>query len=156
MKKQFLFLFLIPLMALFSCNDDNDLAEVDITLEISGVSEANGEMYTVEGTTVAVEKLEVTSLTDKNATIQRVEYFIDGLPLPINLENFFTTSFSTEGFRIGKHSFGLTGVVLQVDKTLTNIKASLPLNIVESEEDLPDGASELGTATITVSTKQTN
>lgn len=154
MKKFLLFLLFVPLLALTGCNDDNDLAEVDITIELSGVCAVGDELYTVEGATVSVDKLEVISLTDQNATIQRVEYFVDGHPLPINPENIFTTSFSTEGFRIGKHSLGLTGVVLQVDKTLTNIQTVFPLNVVESEEDLPEGATELGTVSLTVSTKQ--
>ncbi|MDE6791626.1 MAG: hypothetical protein K2J48_00870 [Muribaculaceae bacterium] len=149
MRKILFILLFLPMLLLESCSKDDDLAQVEISLEISGVAKSGNNLYTIQGEDVSVDKIEVTSLTDQNAIIQRVVFSLDGFPLPINIENPFTTSFSTEDLRVGQHNLGMSGVVLQVDKTLTDVHVSVPIIIVESEADLPEDATEIGTVIVT-------
>lgn len=150
MKKLFYLLILFPLsLMMASCSDDDDLAQVDVSLDVTGVTEYNGDYYTVVGEEITLDNVKAVSLTSQPATIQRVAFFIDGVEVFGTIEDPFSASFSTEGFRIGTHVVTMTGIVLQVDKTMTQIGMRVPINVVESEEDLPEGAPEIGTVTIT-------
>ncbi|MDE5974969.1 MAG: hypothetical protein K2G69_00310 [Muribaculaceae bacterium] len=148
MKKLFYLLLFLPLVLLSSCSDDNDLAQVDLSMTLSGVTMVDNTLYTVAGEIVSVDNVEVKSLTSEPAIIQRVEYSLDGLYLRNDFANPLGVTFSTEGFKIGKHFIGMSGLVLQVDKTITNIAARVPLVVVENISDLPQGAPEIGTYTV--------
>ena len=150
MKRIIYFLCAIAIATLTSCSDDNDLAQVDVNIEISGITVVDNVLYTIEGENVTLENTTVNSLTAQPAIIQRVAYSLDYTLLLPEFGKPFTASFSTEGLRIGKHLLGMEGVILQVDKTLTPIRTQLPLIIVEKKEDLPENAPEIGTYTITI------
>lgn len=150
-KKLIYILFAVPLMMLSACSDDDDMAQVDLTFQLSGVTLVDDTFYTISGETVSVDGVVAKSLTSDPATIQRVQYTLDGFRLPIELDNPFGTEFSTTDFGLGTHRLGMSGVVLQEDKTITEVAVQMPLKIVESIEDLPEGAPQIGTYTKTIS-----
>lgn len=150
MKKLLYLLLLMPLPFLFSCSDDDDLAQVDMTLTLSGVSQSDNVFYTVAGENVTIENLTVKSLNGNAATVANVIFYFNGVPLIGNPGNPFTGTFSTEGLESGTYTFSMAGQVLEVDKTITDFTYSTPIVIVESEEDLPEGAQTLGTYSQTV------
>ena len=153
MKKLFYLLYLLPLAFFASCSNDDDLANVDLTLTLSGVTqiEENGAFYTVAGNDITVDGVSVKSLTGKDATIVNVRYFFQGVPLPFltNPDDPMLGTFSTEGIEAGNYTLSLTAQVLQVDKTITNVAANYRVVIVENAEDLPDNAPEIGTYHVT-------
>lgn len=155
MKKLFYLLFLLPLAMFVSCDNDDDLAEVDFNVTASGVTLADNSFYTVQGETVSVDQVSVKSLTDKSATVTGIRYFIDGVPVFGSIESPYSISFSTENFAAGTHSLSIEATVLQVDKSITNCAINLPLTIVAEESDLPAGAPAIGTFTKTITIKPT-
>lgn len=151
MKKLFYLLFLLPLAFFASCSDDDDLAQVDFSVTLSGVTQVNDNFYTVKGNTVSIDGVAVKSLTDKAATVTGVRYYLDGFPIFASIEEGnFSFSFSTENLEAGTHTLGITATVLQVDKSITSAALSLPIVVAETEETLPEGAPEIGTYTTTL------
>ena len=151
MKKLFYLLFLLPLAFFASCSDDDDLAQVDFSVTLSGVSQVDSKFYTVVGDTVSVDGVSVKSLTDKAATVTGVRYHLDGYPIWASIEEAkFNFSFTTKDMKPGTHTFTVTSTVLQVDKSITSAVVNIPLVVVEDEEKLPEGAPEIGTFTTTV------
>lgn len=151
MKKLFYLLLMLPLAFFASCNDDDDLAQVDFEVTLSGVTQVNDNFYTVQGNTVNIDGVSVKSLTDKAATVTGVRYFLDGFPIWASVEEGnFSFAFTTEGMEAGSHNLAITATVLQVDKTITSAALNIPIIIVEKTEDLPAGAPEIGTYSTTL------
>lgn len=149
MKKLFYLLFLLPLAFFSSCSNDDDLAEVDITTTLSGVTEIGETFYTVVGDTISIDSISVSSLTDKAAAVTGVRYFFDGYPIFGTIEAPFNFKINTEGVQEGTHTLAIAATVLQVDKSITSVALNYPVKIVLSEEDLPQDAPEIGTYSVT-------
>lgn len=147
--KKLLYLLLLPLMAFVaSCSDDDDnLPQVDFSITMSNVVESNGAFYAVKGDVVSVDQVSVKSLTDKNAAVTGVRYFLDGIPVFGSVENPFSGQIPTEALSVGTYTLNVTCTVLQVDKTIANAVLNYPLIIVASADDLPDGTT-VGTYTL--------
>lgn len=148
MKKIF-YLFLLPLALLMSCNDDKDFSPVDLTLTLSGVTVANGQFYTVAGENVTIENLEAKAQDGRNTGVNNVIFDLSGIPLIGTPGNPFSGTIPTENLQIGTYSLGLSGNLLQVESSLKYFAISYPLTIVENSEDLPEGAPEIGTYSLT-------
>lgn len=149
MKKLF-YLFLLPFAMLMSCNDDNDISPVDMTLTLSGVSVSNDTFYTVVGSDVTINNLTVKSIDGKNTDVVNVVYNLNGVPLIGTLGNPFEGTFSTENWLPGNYTLGISGNLLQVDASVQVFAVTFPLTIVESSEDLPADAQVLGTNSQTI------
>ena len=150
MKKLFYLLFLLPLTVLMSCKDDDkDFSPVDMTITLSGVTVDNGEFYTVAGEKVTIDRLDVKSIDGKNTGLANVVFDLNGAPIFNYPGSGNLGEFSTENFPAGKYSLGITGNLLQVDSSIKIFAISYPLTVVESAEDLPEGAPELGTYSFT-------
>ena len=150
MKKLLYFLFILPLAFFASCNSDDDLAQVDLTITLDGVTMLNGNFYTISGNDITIQDLTVEALNGKNAAITNVTFYFEGRPI---LGSGFYPSrgtFSTSGLTDGTYYLGLTGLALEVDKTVTTVSCSFPLTIVENKEDLPSEAPEIGSYSSTI------
>lgn len=155
MKKLFYLLFLLPLAFFTSCDDDDDIAQVDFNITLSGVTQVNDNFYTIAGNTVTIDRAYVTSQTDKAATLTGVRYFLNGIPIPatISEDGSFSISFDTTDMSAGTYTLGITATVLQVDKSINTAAFTVPLTVVAADTDLPSGAPEIGTYTYTLQTK---
>ncbi|WP_303744271.1 hypothetical protein, partial [uncultured Muribaculum sp.] len=60
MKKLFYLLFALPLL-LISCDDDNKLPDIQMNVEISGATKSDGVLYIVQGETLTIDKITVSS-----------------------------------------------------------------------------------------------
>lgn len=149
MKKLFYLLFLLPFALMASCSDDDDLAQVDMTVTMSNVTKVNNTFYAIKGTTVTIDGTTVTPSAGKQATIVGVNYFMNGLPMPLAFAAPYAIEFKAD-LPAGSYVLDVTGEVLQVDKSITNMLCKYPFTIVETEEDLPDGAPEIGTYSSTI------
>lgn len=167
---------MLPLAFFASCNNDDDLPEVDLTLTLSGVTKVNDTFYAVQGdkvsdgtevatsedetgsdtgeTTVSddmivFDSFTATSLTGKNASVANVVYYLNTIPVaPAFDEPYFRIS--TSNLEAGTYTINVTANVLQVDKSIANAAVNFPLVVVSSAEQLPDGAPAIGTQSITV------
>lgn len=134
----------MPFAFLASCNNDDDLPQVDLTLTLGQVTEVNDNFYTVLGNEISLEGLSVKALNGKNATVQNVMFYFNGFPLVGSFGNPFTGKIPTEGLKAGTYNLEFTGLLLEEDKSISNIACSFPIIIVEEEEDLPENAPEIG------------
>lgn len=145
MKKLFYSLFLLPLCLLMSCDDDKDFSPVDMTLTLSGVTQYQGAFYTVSGDDVTINSLTVKAQDGKESLAQNVIFYLNGAPLLGTPANPFLGTFSTAGLQPGIYSLDVAGDLLQVGSSLQIFAVSFPLVIVESQENLPSEAPEIGT-----------
>ena len=150
MKKFYYLLLLLPFSLLMSCNDDKDFTPVDMTLTLDGVTLSNETFYTVAGEDVTIENLDVKTLGNKNSAVTNVTFYFNGVPLIGTPGNPFMGTFSTTGIPAGKYVINITGNLLQVDSSIKIFSVDYPINIVNSEEDLPAGAPEIGSYSQTI------
>ncbi|MCH5227294.1 MAG: hypothetical protein J1F16_05695 [Muribaculaceae bacterium] len=149
--KKFYYLFLaLPFALLMSCNDDKNFSPVDMTLTLSGVTMVDNTFYTVADDIVTVNNLSVKAVDGKNTALNNIVFLLGNVPLPPTPGSTIISGFSTEDFPAGVYSLGITGTLLQVDSPVKTFAVSYPLVIVESQDDLPDGAPELGTYSVTI------
>lgn len=145
MKKLFYLFLLLPFSLLMSCSDDKDLSPVDMTLTLSGVSQSGNSFYTVAGENVTVDSFQVKSIDGKNTAVTNVVITLGNYPIfgdPAVIE--------TENLPAGEYNLAITGNLLQVDSSIKVFAINYPLTIVESAEDLPAGAQDLGTYSQTI------
>lgn len=148
MKKLLYLLMLLPLGLLVSCDND-DFAPFDMTVNMSGVTQANDTIYTVAGETVTFESLKINPVGGKETQVTNVIFRVNGDPLFTNpLQLAPPTYFSTQGMKPGIYSIGISGNLLQVDQSINVFAVTFPLVIESSQEDLPAGAPALGSSSI--------
>lgn len=149
--KKLLYLFLVlPFSLLISCNDDNDLAPVDLTLTLTGVTVSEDDFITVAGEEVSIEGISAKSIDGKNSGLSNIRFYLNGVPLIGTPGNPFMGTFSTEGFEPGTYYISLTGNLLQEGASIQIFTADYPIKIVENQEELPENAPEIGTYTQTI------
>ena len=151
MKKLIYLLFLLPLSFFNSCDKD-DLSPFDMTLTLGGVTQTDNTFYAVAGEDIAIESLSVDPVGGKNTALANVMFYVDGMPIWSNpWENVNGITFSTANLSVGPHTLGISGNLLQVDQSIQQFAATYKLVLVESEEDLPVGAPEVGSYSQTIS-----
>ena len=148
MKKLLYLLLLLPLGLLVSCDND-DFAPFDMTVNMSGVTQANDTIYTVAGENVTFESLKINPVGGKETQVTKVMFYVNGRPLFTNPWQLAApTYFSTQNMNPGIYSIGISGNLLQVDQSINVFSVEFPLVIVASQEDLPAGAPALGSSSI--------
>lgn len=154
MKKFLYLLLLLPLAFFASCDSDDNLPDVDVIISMDGVADVDGILYAVQDSTVSVTSVSVKSLTDKAATVSSVRYLIDGAPQFESIVSPFSMSILPGALQVGNHLLTAYMGILQVDKSVATGAFTYRLKVVESVDDLPDGA-KLGpwTDTTTVQPK---
>lgn len=150
MKKLF-YLLLVPLAFLMSCSDDNDVKEVNMTLTLSGVTQYDNTFYTVVGENIVIDSFTAKAENGKDAGFANVVYYLNGMPLDSGLGVPFDGVISTENLTPGTYTLSMAGKLLVVDSSVMNFAASYKIVVVESQEDLPANAPEIGTYSQTVS-----
>lgn len=149
MKKLAYLMLALPLALLNSCDKD-EITPFDMTLTLSGVSQVDNSFVAVAGDDVTIDALEVESLGNKTA-VANVLFYVDGVPLlgaPWDITQ--PSTFSTANLAPGNHTLNVTGTLLQVDQSLKSFAVNYPLQIVETQDDLPSGAPAIGTYSITL------
>lgn len=133
----------LPLMTVSfaSCSDDNDLPDVNISVDVDNATIVNGTIYVVQGDTLDITSVNVKNNdSNKAAAINNVKYFIDGY--------YFGTSFfapypayniTDVNTPVGKYQLGITCTVLAVDKSIASGVLSYPIVVVANAEEIPSG-----------------
>lgn len=151
--KKFLRLFAIFLLPatllLSSCSDENDLPQVNINVNLDGVTEEDGVLYVVQGEPFKVISLTVTSLNGNNSALTNVGYYWDGFLSAVTNISPFACEFDTAGLAPGNHSFQIKMTVLQVDKSVGISWVGYHVKVVEKAEDIPSGSTHTGSIVLT-------
>lgn len=150
MKKLFYLLLALPLALLASCSKE-EVAPFNMTLTMGNVTTSGTTFYAVQGEDVTIEGLEVQATGNSKTDVANVMFYLDGMPLLGIPGAPFNGTFSTANIPAGQHTIGVSGTLLQVDHSLKTIAVNYPFTIVESQDDLPSGADDLGTYGVTIS-----
>lgn len=153
--KKFLYLLLVMpfLCALSACDDDDNIPQVNLSIDYKGATLQDGVLYVVQG-----EPLEITALRaipdegTKAATISSATYYWDGIPAERIFASPFPVTVNTTDMEVGRHTLGVYANVLQVDKSIGFAAADFPVVIVASSDELPGDA---GGGTINPDTRMT-
>lgn len=131
----------LPMMAISmaSCNNENDLPDVTITLDVTQGTVVGDTIYVAQGDTIDIAKVVVTNKEEgKDAAIANVTYYWDGYYYAPAVFAPYKMIFPTsENTPVGKHSIDLTCNVLAVDKSLASAIVTFPVKVVASKEDIP-------------------
>ncbi|MCD8387597.1 MAG: hypothetical protein LUD17_12015 [Bacteroidales bacterium] len=142
MKKMFyLLIAALPIMAIAfaSCSNDDDLPNVDISLDVSEGTVVDDTIYVVQGDSLVISGITVTNNEEgKAATVTNVNYYWDGYFMGPSIFSPFGFAISTENVSVGIHTIGVTCTVLAVDKSIATAALSFPVRVVESTTDLPE------------------
>lgn len=141
MKKLYYFLLLaLPVMMFASCDDDNSLPSVDVSIQIDGGVGVNNEIYVVQGDTLSVESINVVNKEHgKNAIITSATYSWDYAFVGVSVTPPYGAEFVTENMPIGEHLLQIECPVYAVDKSPAMMYMAYKVKVVESVDDIPAG-----------------
>lgn len=157
--KKFLYLLLLPLMALAvtSCdNDDKDLPNIKLSIEYSGATEADGDLFVEQGQTFNVDALIVTpNEGTKKATLGQTIYYLDGVPFYSTVVDPFAVEINTTGLDLGEHTLGVRTTVYQVDKEIGFALATFKFMVTQPTSG-DDNSSDEGSGILTPQVRVTD
>ncbi len=143
MKKLYYFLLLaLPMIMATSCDDDdNDLPDVDISLEISGGVNVDGTIYVVRGETLEITGITVTNRDpNKEAVITSATYYWDYREIGVSVTApYGGTIATTENTALGDHLLQIECPLFAVDKSPATAVMTYNVVVVESADDIPSG-----------------
>lgn len=143
-------LAVLPMMAFIfsSCTDDDDLPDVNISLQVEDGLVSDGVIYVVQGDTIDIAGIKVVNNdANKGAAVTNVNYYWDGYFYAPSVFYPFGMTFATsENTTLGNHSIDITCTVLAVDKSISTATLSFPVKVVASADDLP--AVEVGSRSL--------
>ena len=155
MKKKLFYMLaaLVPALAITSCDDSNDLPNVDFNVQIENGVVADNQIYVAQGDTLYVESVSVVNNEQgKAVTIPYVNYYLNnvfigqsiiqpyGIKIPIS-----------EKFPVGQYPLDLVAPVYAVDKTPAEALLSYTVNVVENKESIPENGGNIFTGTAQMS-----
>lgn len=141
MKKILTILFVLTAIPLVftACDDDNDLPDVDITVNFENAVRADdGRIYIVKGTPLSVTSIEVTNReAGKKAIATAAIYYLDGLRVGASVISPLAFSLSTDNLPAGTYDFNIEVEIIAVDKTPAFGVLGYKICIVENESEIP-------------------
>lgn len=141
MKRLFyLFICALPLLFVSSCDDDNDLPDVDFIVDIEGGVYTDGTIYVPAGETLKVTSIKVVNVDQgKNALISYADYYWDYLRIAQSVvPPFGVDIYISPDTRIGNHLLEIYTPVYAEDKSPAYAVLSYTVKVVESADDMPD------------------
>lgn len=143
MKRHFfpLLLLALPLLFLAACNDDDDLPDVDITVNFDGLYQADGQLYALRDAPFKITSVKATPAGDsKEAAIGSVRYYCNGAFEMTSVLSPFEATFDVADLPDGPNVLGLQMGVFQVDKSIAWASLEFKFNVVDDAASLPEGA----------------
>ena len=145
MKKYFYYLlFLLPLtfVAVACDDDDNDIPNVGIQATISGGVFEGDEIYVAQGDELVIDALTLINNTDKEGALGAVSYYWDHYLIGTNLTQPFELKLETADQPVGRHLLQAQMPIYVVDYPICWGYIQYYVNIVETQDDLPDSGGE--------------
>lgn len=143
MKKLFLMMLAVPFLMATSCDDDNDLPNVDVAVNFQDVTRVDDVIYVVQGEPLTVESITLEDHTKKGAVIGGAEFFWDYEHLLSTIVQPYKMTLDTEGILVGNHLFQIAISIYAVDYSPCEGYMAYKVKVVESADDIPsDGDTE--------------
>lgn len=141
MKKFFLFALVLSGLAFVatSCDDDDDLPNVDFSVSISGAENIDGTIYVVQGDTLSIDSLGVTNVgSNKPAAITGAEYYWDYAWIGTSaIQPYGFNIVTTPATRLGNHLLQIKTGVVAVDKAPGVAILAYNVNVVADSSEIP-------------------
>lgn len=140
MKRLFyLFICALPLMFVSSCDDDNDLPDVDFIIDITDGVYKDGNIYVVAGEDLTIKSIQVVNNEQgRNAIISYADYYWDYLRIAQSIVPPFGAEIQIgEDTPLGKHLLEIYAPVYAEDKTPSFAVLNYPVIVVESADEIP-------------------
>ena len=140
MKRFFLMLLVLPMLAIMASCDDSDDVNVNISLDFGpDVTVVNGTAYVVSTGTFEITAVKVSPVNTKHsAAITQVAYWINGLPIaPVTNVAPFGIKIAAENMREGTNSITMDMTVIETDCPISTAVAQVPVVVVANAEDIP-------------------
>lgn len=138
MKKLLLLLALaLPMLAMTSCDDDDKVPNVDVTVSFEGTTRVGNTLYLVKDQPLNITAVTLKDLGGKGAVIGGVNYFWDYFRIGASIVSPYSMEFATEGIPAGNHLLQMTMSIYAVDYSPCEALLEYKVVIVESEDDIP-------------------
>ena len=139
--KKFIYLLIALPFLLASCSNDDDLPEVDFSIQYSGAQSVDGILYVVQGDTLKIDAINITPREGtKPATIGATAYYWDYLYFGTAMTPPFAMALETADLPAGNDLLQFESSVFQVDKSVATAYFTYKVKIVESADDIPSGS----------------
>ena len=160
MKKLLYLLLVLPFaMMISSCSNDDDLPNVDVKIEFDNAAVKDGNVYVVTDPIPQITGITTKAVgSDKATALVNIDYFWNYIPAPGLTFGSYPLDINVAEWPLvekGANALDLNGKLLEVDKSIANFTVTIPVIVVDSEEDLPDGLT-LGQASLTFTTAPKN
>lgn len=152
MKKLFYLFLLLPFSMLVSCSD-KDFSPVDLKLTLSNVTHYDGAFYVVQGDDFSIDGFTANAIDGTPTTVTNVNYYFNGILLNGPHGFPFDNTISTGNLPTGTYTVSLAGDLLQEEQPIKIFAADYLVKIVAEVENIPAGAPEKGTYSLSISTK---
>ncbi len=144
----------LPVLAfsLASCSDDDDLPNVDVSINVENGSIVDGVIYVVQGDTLNIEGIKITNNeAGKGAAVTNVRYFVNGFYIGESLFAPYPAYNITDAETPeGSYSLGITCTVLAVDKSVAQAVLTYPIKVVAQATDVPGSGSPSASKTVSL------
>jgi hypothetical protein len=141
MKKLFyLFAMALPLaFCASSCDDDDDLPDVEISVAFSGCQNVDGTLFVVQGDTLSIDSVTVTNLEKgKAAVLTSATYYWDAVCLGTAIVQPYSFKIATSTLTaVGEHLLQIETPILAVDKSAAVGIVSYNVQVVADSLDIP-------------------
>lgn len=142
-KLYYLSLLVAPMLFAASCDDDNNLPDVDVSVEISGGERVDGAIYVVAGDILSIDAINVVNREEgKSAIITEAAYSWDYGPALFSVVPPYGASFVTNENMVGRHLLQIQCPLLAEDKSAAMMHMSYNVMVVSDEEGIPSGPAE--------------
>lgn len=153
--KKLLYLLLALPFALMGTSCSNDLPDVNVDMTFSNAAKEGNTIYAVQTDSIplTIDGFKVVATDGKPATIANITYGWDGFPAPQLTFSNLPMEINMANQKVGTHVLQMSATILEVDKSVAYSYMEIPIKVVESPEDLPDGLT-LGTVTLSMQVGQ--
>lgn len=139
----------LPSLALTSCDNDDDNSNMpDVTISLSygdGAVAVDHEVYVVQGNDLTVTGVFVkANRPGKTATLGPVTYTFNGVVVGYNPVAPFGLTLPTASLAPGQYLLTLGMTVAELHCELAQAVASVPVNVVADEADIPSNPNDDG------------
>lgn len=160
MKKLFMLLLALPLLvSLASCDHDDELPDVILSVTYSNATSVDDVLYVVQGDTLVIDSVVAEPAKPDGKAVQLLAvcfrfngWLVSNDPFPP-----FSAAIPTADLEPSNYALGIECPVLQVDKTPATAFVKRKVVVVASESDIPapsdpdsrrDGGTTVSTATM--------
>lgn len=136
----YLILLALPIVFAASCDDDNNLPDVDVSMSIDGAVNIDGTLYAVQGDTIKINGITVTNNEEgKSAIITSATYSWDYRVIGVSVTPPYGANIATNNVPLGAHLLQVECPLYAVDKSPSIMFFGYKVVVVPSADDIPSG-----------------